>query len=251
MKKASIILSFLILITSVAQAGKKNKNGKQCCKPKMEQQVNLDSLAQSLALKMGDYQTAIVFSYKALAEDPNNLTELTNLAKLYYKSGQFELAINTCNQILQKDSLSVVGMELAALSFKNLKNFNAASQLYIEMHKRFSNPKYLYDLASIQFENKKYDDCLKTISAIVNAKESKNKSIGMTRQNAMGQFINEEINLVAASLNMAGFVALQQENLKNAEAYFQKALQIQPSFVLAENNLKEVQKKEASNTEKK
>lgn len=250
MKKASIIFSLLFLITSVALAGKK-KNGKQCCKPKVEQQVNSDSIAQSLAIKMGDYQTAIVFSYKALAEDPNNLNELTNLAKLYYKSGQFELAINTCDQIIQNDSLSVVGMELAAMSFKNLKNFNAASQLYIEMHKRFSNPKYLYDLASIQFENKKYDDCLKTISAIVNTEASIKQSIGMTRQNAMGQLINEEINLVAASLNMAGFVALQQENLKDAEAYFQKALQIQPSFVLAENNLKEVQKKQASNTEKK
>jgi len=250
MKKASIIFSLFFLITSVALAGKK-KSGKQCCKPKVEKQVNSDSIAQILALKMGDYQTAIVFSYKALAQDPNNLTELINLAKLYYKSGQFELAINSCNQIIQNDTMSIVGMELAALSFKNLKNFSAASQLYLEMHKRFSNPKYLYDLASIQFENKKYDDCLNTISAIVNAEESINKSIGMTRQNAMGQFINEEINLVAASLNMAGFVTLQQENLKNAEAYFQKALQVQPSFVLAENNLKEVQKKQASNTEKK
>jgi Tfp pilus assembly protein PilF len=56
--------------------------------------------------------------------------------------------------------------------------------------------------------------------------------------------IKEEINLIAAALNILGVVSLEKENYTEAKKYFSNALAIQPNFILAENNLKEVVKKE-------
>ena len=65
----------------------------------------------------------------------------------------------------------------------------------------------------------------------------------MSRENAVGKVIQEEINLIAAALNILGVVSLEKENYPEAKKYFSNALAIQPNFILAENNLKEVVKK--------
>ncbi len=235
----NLILITLALISFSVEAGnKKKKCEDKCTKPIIVS--NEDSIAKQLAINLGDFNTAIIYTYKELAKDPSNIDKTFELAKLYFRANQFELSINTCGAILQLDSLNKNAMELAALNFRGLKDDVSAANTYLMLAKRFNNPTYLYQAATTLFEAKKYDDCLKTVNAILANKEAANLNVQMSRVNVANQLVKEEINLVAAAHNISGFIALQAKDAKNARGHFSKALAIEPGFVLAENNLKEV-----------
>jgi len=71
MKKVSlIVLVLLVSGLSIEAAVKKNKNKEAVY---VQPQVNIDSVAQQIALNFGDYDKAITFGYRILAKDPNNL----------------------------------------------------------------------------------------------------------------------------------------------------------------------------------
>jgi tetratricopeptide (TPR) repeat protein len=207
-------------------------------------EANIDSIAQQIAIFYGDYDKAITFGYRSVAKDPDNLGKLFVLARMHYFASHFEISVKICADILSKDSLSQNAMELAALSFVGLKSYDNAINLYKSTGVKFSNPVFLYKAAVIEFESEKLDECLNTLNAALQDSSITRRKIGITRVNAANQSIVEEINLLAGTYNLAGYVALTKGMLPQAKDYFTKALAIEPSFVLAENNLKEVLKKE-------
>lgn len=236
MKKLVLFSLVLLSFSFSAEAGNKKKKCEASCTPK----ASTDSIAQKIAINLGDYNTAIVFAYQNLADDPTNLDKTFDLARLYYMAQNHQLSLNVCASILNQDSINLKTMELAAMNFKGLKDNKSAAGMYSLMAKRLNNPKYLYQAAVAQFENKDYDACLNTLNAIISSKKTSEISIEMSRYNAAKQLVKEEINIVAAAHNIAGYIALQGKDPKNARVHFTKALTIEPSFVLAENNLKEV-----------
>lgn len=205
---------------------------------------NTDSIALDLAIKMKDYDAAIVFSYKLLAPDPQNTQKLYNLAKLYYAAKKTDLSINTCSEIIKIDSMHKAAYELAAIGFKQKKQPQNAIGIYLLLNERFNDRKYLYEVAVTQFENNLTEDCIKTLKAITSDVASDSLSIPMSRTNVNGTVIKEEIKLSAAAFNIAGYIMLKQNNFKEAKIFFSEALKKEPSFVLAENNLKETLKLE-------
>jgi tetratricopeptide (TPR) repeat protein len=249
MKKVSlIVLVFLASSLSIEAAVKKNKNKEA---PYVQPQVNIDSVAQQIALNFGDYDKAITFGYRILAKDPSNLEKVFDLAQLYYKAKHFNMSLQFCSIIVNTDSLNQNAMGLAALNLVGLKALDKAVDLYKVMAVKFNNPSFLYQASVIAFEAKKLDDCTNTIKALLKDSLSMNQKIVIRRQNAIGKEVSEEISLPAAAFNILGFVSLEKNNLADAKAYFGKALDIEPSFILAENNLKEVLKKEKESPIKK
>ena len=141
-------------------------------------------------------------------------------------------------------------MELAALNLVGLKANNKAVDLYKKMATKFNNPAYLYQAALIQYEAKRLEDCVISINTLLSDSLAQEQKIVMSRKNTLGQTLKEEVNLIAAALNVLGFVSLEKEIFTEAKKYFSNALAIQPNFILEENNLKEVVKKEAEQTKK-
>lgn len=242
MKKIFVIsLALLAFGFSVEAASKKKKNKE---KPSVNAQINTDSIAQQIAISLADYDKAITFGYSILAKDPTNINKTFHLARLHYLAKNFEISLNVCSIIISKDSLNINAMQLAALNFVALKATADAVKLYKAMASKFNNPLYLYQASIIEFESNQLDDCLNTINTLLKIKSIENLKIEMTRKNAINKIVKEEIFLPAAAYNIKGFIALKKNDLANAKANFQKALVLEPSFVLAENNLKEVLVKE-------
>ena len=249
MKKVSlIVLVLLVSSLSIEAAVKKNKNKEAS---QVQPQVSIDSVAQQIALNFGDYDKAITFGYRILAKDPNNLVKVYALAQLYYQAQNFNMSLKFCAIIANKDSVDQNAMQLAALNLVALKAPDKAVDLYKGMAAKFNNTNYLYQASVIEFEAKKFDACITTITALLKDSLSMHQKIVMSRENTVGKVISEEINLIAAAYNVLGFVSMEQNNLGNAKAYFGRALSIEPTFVLAENNLKEVLKKEEESPAKK
>lgn len=239
-----VALALLVSVPSIAFAKKKGKDALKI--HKIEPVINTDSIAKGLALNVRDYQTAIVYSYNLLAKNPTDSALQYEIAKLYFLNKQYQLSINSCMSILANDSLNAQALELSAVSYKSLENYEASVQVYYEVTRRLKTPTYLYKAAVIQFETKQFDACLKTLNFIANDSTTSSKTVLMTRQNLNGRVLKEEINLLAASYNIVGFIALENKNFDMAKQYFSKALSIEPTFVLAENNLKEVLKQQKS-----
>ncbi|MFZ9847546.1 MAG: tetratricopeptide repeat protein [Flavobacteriales bacterium] len=250
MKKASILyILFLVVVFSVS--AQKLKKSEEIIK-EPEPKVNIDSLAQQLAINVGDYNHAITFGYRLLAQEPENLTKVFQLAQLYYAAQNYEMSLRFSTIVANKDSLKKQSaMELAALNLLGLKANDKAIELYKVMSKEFNHPSYLYEASVLEYQTKKHDDCVATLNMVLKDTIAQNQTIVMSRKNAVEKVIKEEINLIAASLNILGVVSLEKENYTEAKKYFSNALAIQPNFILAENNLKEVVKKEEDTEVKK
>ena len=137
----NLILIIIAVFSFSAEArNKKKKCEAKCTKPSVV--FNEDSIAKQLAINLGDFNTAIVYSIKELASDPSSIDKTFELAKLYFRANKFELSLNTCGAVLQLDSLNKNAMELAALNFKGLKNDISAANTYLMLAKRFNNPTY-------------------------------------------------------------------------------------------------------------
>lgn len=237
MKKINV-LSLLMFISTFSVIANNKKT------QPVPKEVNIDSVALQLALNVGDYDKAITFSYRILATNPNDLNNIYSLAQLYYAASNFEMSIKICSILSNLDTLDTKVLELAALNFVSLKDTINAIQLYKVMNEKFKNSSYLYQAAVLLFQIKKTDECIETLQTILNNTLAKDAKIIMSRKNTVDKIIQEEINLFAAAYNMLGFINYENNNYPDAKNYFEKALAIEPNFILADNNLKELLKKE-------
>jgi tetratricopeptide (TPR) repeat protein len=248
MKKKSIICTIL-LVVAFSASGQKRKKNTELVK-EAQTPVNIDSVAQQIAISFGDYDKAITFGYRLLAQDPGNVNKVFDLAQLYYAAKNYEMSLNFSTIVANNDSLNnQSALELAALNLVGLKANDKAVELYKEMASKFKSPIYLYQASIIEFETNKMDDCIATLNTVLNDSLAVEQKVAMSRKNALGKVIKEEVSLIAAALNILGFVSLKKENYTEAKKYFSNALVIQPNFILAENNLKEVLKKQATKKE--
>lgn len=173
------------------------------------------------------------------------MSRVFKLAQLYYAAKNYEMSFRFSSIVANKDSLKKQSaMELAALNLLGLKANDKAVVLYKAMATEFNNPSYLYEASVLEYQAKKIEDCIATLNTVLKDTTAQKQTIEMTRENTVGKVIKEEINLIAASLNILGVVSLEKENYSEAKKYFSNALAIQPNFILAENNLKDVVKKE-------
>lgn len=180
------------------------------------------------------------------------MSRVFKLAQLYYAAKNYEISFRFSSIVANKDSLKKQSaMELAALNLLGLKANDKAVVLYKAMATEFNNPSYLYEASVLEYQAKKIEDCIATLNTVLKDTTAQKQTIEMTRENTVGKVIKEEINLIAASLNILGVVSLEKENYSEAKKYFSNALAIQPNFILAENNLKDVVKKEEKGKSKK
>ena len=241
--KKIIAISIVLLISSLTVEAIGQKKKKEVLKSPAA--VNIDSVAQQIAINAGDYNQAITFGYRILAKDPENINRVFQLAQLYYAAQNYEMSLRFSSIVVNKDSLKKQSaMELAALNLLGLKATDKAVELYKAMATEFNHPSYLYEASVLAYQTKKLDDCITILNTVLKDTTAQKQTIVMSRENAVGKVIKEEINLIAAALNILGVVSLEKENYTEAKKYFGNALAIQPNFILAENNLKEVVKKE-------
>ena len=74
-----------------------------------------DSSILSLAEKIGDGNLQLYVAYKRAVNEPDSIKHIVQIANLYFNSKQYALCINTCNEILKKDTINKQALELTAI----------------------------------------------------------------------------------------------------------------------------------------
>ena len=237
MKVFTLITCFLLLSTGVI-FGQKIKEKDRTNFEILSNQK--DSAALELALFNKDYDAAAVLSYRLLVNDEKNIKSLYKLAEIHFSGKKFNLAINSCRNIITLDSLNVKAFKLAARSFINLKQGESAAGVYQLMYSRFNEVNYLYEKAIVQFNNKQNKESLSTLSAILSDTTSLTKTIEITNKNENNKVTKQNIPIEAAAYNVAGYILLQEKNYKLAKVQFEASIKISPEFIFANNNLRKV-----------
>jgi tetratricopeptide (TPR) repeat protein len=135
--------------------------------------------------------------------------------------------------ILQVNEKSIGSLEIAAFSLEQLGALDRAlphfERLFLLTGDNFS----LYKSAFIQYNLKKYQEALNSVNMLSKNTKPDDK-IGFP----ISQTETQEIGMKAAALNLKGMIYLDQGSKAEAKLAFEEAIQLEPNFNLAKENLK-------------
>jgi tetratricopeptide (TPR) repeat protein len=229
MKKLIIIsLALLIGFGSFAQKRKKSKN--------QDTDITLDVAKIKKALRYADYETAISSLYDVIQKEGETSTYLDSLAYLYFSTGRYASCALVTKDVLDKDESKANMLELRAVSLSNLGNTVEAIDAYQKLVPLTKNIHHYYELALLQYSIKRLAEAAISIknAEAIEATEKDFVNIPLDKNQA------QKVPIMAAIYNLHGLIAydLDKTNTEAPKQAFQKALEIFPDFVLAQNNMK-------------
>lgn len=194
-----------------------------------------DQSAYQLAMRYNDFESAKNKLYDLIVRNPEDLRYPELLGSLYFDNGMSTSAALVALDILEVNEKSIGSLEIAAYSLEQLGALDRAlphfERLFLLTGDNFS----LYKSGFIQYNIKKYQEALNSIDMLIkNAKPE--EKIGFP----VSQTENQEIGMKAAALNLKGMVYLDQGSKAEAKTAFEEAIQLEPNFNLAKENLQKV-----------
>lgn len=221
MKKSYVLLVVSLMGLSVfAQSGK-------------EESIAIEKEVIRTAKQMGDPNVATYSMYKLIAIEGANSTYKDSLAFIYFTSRKYASCFLMASEVLKRDPNDQGMLELKAVSLEQLGALDKSMEVFDELFAISNNNYHGYSLAKLQLAMKKYDDAYATIKKV----EVLNDQGTIKVTFSINQSHTQQIELLAAIPYLKGVI--EEELKKNPEAKlsFEKALKIQPEFVLAKEKL--------------
>jgi tetratricopeptide (TPR) repeat protein len=229
------VLSLLILVifasTSFAQT---TDSVAPKLDPNTKKVLNIqDQSAYQLAMRYNDFQAAKDKLFSLIIRNPEDLRYPELLGSLYFENEMATSAALVALDILQVNEKSIGSLEIAAFSLEQLGALDRAlphfERLFLLTGDNFS----LYKSAFIQYNLKKYQEALNSVNMLSKNTKPDDK-IGFP----ISQTETQEIGMKAAALNLKGMIYLDQGSKAEAKLAFEEAIQLEPNFNLAKENLK-------------
>jgi len=193
------------------------------------------------ALKNYDLQAATVALYTMQALKPERTDLNDSLALLYFAGERYPQAYLIGEEILRNNTKRNDILELVAVSKQNLGLVKEALADYEKLYADGKSLFYLYQMATLQYQLKRYGECVASLDQIIGNPESEKQKVNIRVQNG-----SQDVAMRAAAYNVKGICALELNQSEAAKENFTKAVQLAPEFVLAKGNLEAVNKKPAT-----
>jgi len=236
--------------------------------------VNLN--IYNMAMSNMDFQVAVNALYNLIAENPETPAYKDSLASLYFVMQRYGSCIKVCNDILSDgppqapnmlelsssaDSTKTSGetagkgfsgnikiLGLLALSEKAIGRSIEALAAYEKLFVCTQDLQYAYEIAALQFNIQRFGECRATIEAIIATITAENQQtiqiVYQANENQPGvnpegrsSLRAQDVPLKAAAYNLKGVLQLELNEIEEAQASFNKALELFPDFQLTIGNL--------------
>ena len=171
--------------------------------------------------------------YELMVLQPEQTSWKDSLAYVYFGSNEFVSAILVANDILEKGTKDNI-LEVKALSEQQLGMLKEALTSYEKLFKATGKSYFLYQIASLQYQLKRFGECEMTINAMLNDVKTAEEKVTIN----LGKQQQQEVPMTAALLNIKGVMYKDLNNLDEAKKAFTKAAELSPEFVLPKANLK-------------
>lgn len=233
MNKIMMTVAFMfVMVTSVLAQDKPVETETN------QKRNEIDKKIYQLALRYNDLAVARTKLFELIERNPTNITYPETLTSLYFEAGQYTSAAVSALDILEMNDKSLVALEVAANSLEQLGALDKALPNF-ERHYLLTNNLFsLYKTAYMQYSLNRQDEALNSINMLVKAPKASEEKVGFPKADNTTQ----EVTLKAAALNLKGMVYMYQKNKPEAIAALNQALEVQPDFELAIENLKEANK---------
>jgi tetratricopeptide (TPR) repeat protein len=189
------------------------------------------------ALEYNDLATATQAVYNILELSPQDSAYKDSLAQIYFSRGAHVQAVNVGDELLNNRPEDTTLLEMMAVSKEAIGQNEEALNHYGKLFKKQDDPYYQYQIASIQFKMKRYNECNSTLQTLLQRSDLKDKKVSISYKRGRQQ----QVPVEAAAYNIRGVLALQLKKNDVAKKSFKKATELHKDFVLAKNNLKAMQ----------
>ncbi|MDX2196949.1 MAG: hypothetical protein NW207_11065 [Cytophagales bacterium] len=185
------------------------------------------------SLKYGDLLVAKQALYEMIVLKPDMKNLKDSLAYIYVNLGAFREAILLSREITDKDPNNIGVLEVKAIAEQSLGLSKEALTSYETLFSKTKNVFHQYQIASLQYELKRIQECVNTVDQILSTAEIEKKELNIGT-GTRGQL--QRVNLKAAAFNIKGVLAMDLNQMDVAKQLFDEALKLTPEFVLAKNN---------------
>ncbi len=206
-----------------------------------QKDTSIDKLIMKQALAYGDNSVAVNSLYEIIAKEGVASTYKDSLAYLYFNGRRYSSCFMVCTDILSRDGGKQDILEMQAISLEGLGAYDKAAQSYAKLVTKSNNNYHAYKLANIYYSMKKNQEALNAIKKA----ESLNDTGKIKISTPINKQHSQEVSLLSAIANLRGLVQFAMDDVAAAKTSFQKAVSLEPEFVLAKENL------ELANTGKK
>jgi len=193
--------------------------------------------AKAVALynRANRYNDAVV-SRQALMEmailNPGDTAVLRSLAELYLGNRQYVSSAMVAMDMVSIYPNDVVALEIAAVSYENLRLYDKATEQYEAMWLLTDNVTILYQVSYLQYMQDRFQESLSNLD-IIASKLKPNEMIVLSKKDGTTQ----EVQFAAAIENLKGLIAIDQGDKEKARGHFNKALELSPDFEAAKDSL--------------
>jgi tetratricopeptide (TPR) repeat protein len=189
------------------------------------------------AIQWNDYDVAKDALYDLIMENPQNDSLIFSLAYYYYENQKYASAVLVSQQLLARNPKNTAALEISAVGYEVMGVPDRSLQSYESLYLLTNNISTLYKMSFLQFDLKRYAECLASIDVLLANKEIDTVKVVFNDVENKPK----EYPMKVAVLNLKGLAV--QEHLGDKEAakkLFGDALAIAPDFVMAKQNLAKV-----------
>ncbi len=226
MRNSMIAVATLITFTvSYAQ----NKN---------TEEIKIEKEVLNHAKMNGDAMVTTTSLYRLIALEGENSTYKDSLAYVYFSARKYAPCFMVATDVLKRDPKHIEMLEMKAVSLESLGALDKALETNEQLFKLTNNNYNGYTVAKLQYSLKKFDEAFATIQKTEKLNDTGDFKVTFN----INQQHTQQVELLASISYLKGLIANELDKKDVAKESFEKALKIQPDFVLAKDNLEDLQK---------
>lgn len=183
-------------------------------------------------LHYGDYRLSIDALHHLLAAYPDSIKYKDSLALLYSQTSNYLQCIIIGQEVLLQQPNNYPVMGAVAGADQRVGRYEESLQMYKTLYDKSPNLYALYQIATLDYGLQKLGEAQGTLDRLILNPQSAQEKLPITVQNE-----TQEVLYRAAAYNLMGVIYQELKNSDKAKENFQKALEVQPDFSLAQQNL--------------
>ena len=232
--RIKIVAVSVILILGIASG----IYAQNAVKSSEDYQRNLRVYARSM--KYNDAEAATNALYNLVVMQPRNDTLLISLARLYFDAQKFIPSILVANDVLSINPDNIAALEISAIAKENIGATEKALEDFESLYLKTEDLNTLYKIGFLQYELQKFTEAA-TTSDILLAKDTvKQIQLYFPKEDQSQQ----EVSMEASLYNLKGLINKEKGEKEKAEENFEKALELEPDFFLAQKNMEALKEEE-------
>ena len=194
-----------------------------------EESIAIEKEIIKNAKRFGDQNVATNSMYKLISLEGENSTYKDSLAYIYFSSRKYASCFLMANEVLERDPKNEAIMELKAISLESIGALDKSMEAYSELFAISNNNYHGYNVAKLQLSMNKFDEAYATIKKV----ETLNDTGKVQVTFSINQNHTQQVELLAAIPYLKGVIEEELKKIPEAKSSYEKAIKIQPDFVLA------------------